>query len=106
MTGSITDSVWGRWEIKGAADASLASGSVEVNGLTPIEVSTDRIARLPLVNPALIRDYPFQVRVRAACGWCSSPAGVACRTVPRRGSRMAQRRSPRPRSPWPGSPAR
>ena len=65
VTGSITDSVWGKWEIKGAADASLASGSVEVNGLTPIEVSTDRIARLPLVNPALIRDYPFEVRVRA-----------------------------------------
>ena len=106
VTGSITDSVWGKWEIKGAADASLASGSVEVNGLTPIEVSTDRIARLPLVNPALIRDYPFEVRVARACGWCSSPAGVACRTVPRRGSRMAQRRSPRPRSPWPGSPAR
>ena len=73
LTGSIVDPAWGKWKIRGAADPSFASGSVDVRGLTPIAVSTDRLARLPLVDPAMIRDYPFEVRVVAGVGLVLKP---------------------------------
>jgi translocation and assembly module TamB len=73
LTGSIVDPAWGKWKIRGAADPSFASGSVDVRGLMPIAVSTDRLARLPLVDPAMIRDYPFEVRVVAGVGLVLKP---------------------------------
>ncbi|HJZ54342.1 MAG TPA: hypothetical protein VKE74_05265 [Gemmataceae bacterium] len=65
LTGCIVDPNWGSWEVRGAAASSFASASVDVRGLTSLLVSTDRIARLPLVDARSIRNYPFQVRVVA-----------------------------------------
>jgi hypothetical protein len=58
---------------------------VEVKGLTPLVVSADRVARLPLVDPSLLRDYPFEVRVVAGLRLTLKPGrgGLSYRAMAR-----------------------
>jgi|GEM_PF-5386562 len=74
LRGSVDDVAWGRWRIQGEVAPSIDSGLVEIQGLTPIEISTERIARLPLVDPSFVQDYPFEARVVAGLSLRLQPA--------------------------------
>ncbi len=76
LSGAVADAAWGNWEIRGEADPSFASASVDVKGLTPIVMSADRLAQLPLVDPAWVRNYPFEVRVVASLRLVLRPGGA------------------------------
>jgi hypothetical protein len=82
LTGSITDSVWGRWAIKGAVDASLAAEFLVLDRLFPRSLfhRSDRPITVgqPGADPGLSVQSPgprgLAAGAQARPGWLSYQA--------------------------------